>query len=136
MHAAAAAICACCCIAGAWRTPDGVGMAAQGLGSSVLRHAVAATARGVAAAPCVRSSGVSRPSPRPCKYIIRVWAQARASSADACVLRRRAVARVCAYSLPSFPHTGMHRFGATQLSVFLGKSVNASELRNLGSRGQ
>eukprot|EP00955_Chlamydomonas_euryale_P095606 364947-Chlamydomonas_euryale.AAC.7 len=58
-------------------------------------------------------------------------AGARASGAD-----RRAAARVCSDSLPSFPHPGMHCFGATQLSVFLRTSVNASELRKLGSRGQ
>eukprot|EP00955_Chlamydomonas_euryale_P089791 364494-Chlamydomonas_euryale.AAC.4 len=27
-------MCACCCIVGAWRTPDGVGMAASGAGDT------------------------------------------------------------------------------------------------------
>eukprot|EP00955_Chlamydomonas_euryale_P035247 350051-Chlamydomonas_euryale.AAC.2 len=103
-----------------------------------VRRAAAAIARRAAAASSVRCSGVSRPSPWPCKYIIQAQARARARApgADARVSLRRAAVRVCSDSLPRIPHAGMRHFGATQLSVFFGKPVNASELRKLESRGR
>eukprot|EP00955_Chlamydomonas_euryale_P007244 76614-Chlamydomonas_euryale.AAC.1 len=58
-----------------------------------------------------------------CEYILRAQAQAWATGADTRVSRRRAAARICSNSRPSFPHTGMPRFGAAQLFLFFGKSV-------------